>query len=203
MRGSHDQREHSSDADADSGRAHLFITQLAEYEAAIQEWLVADPEMGKRTLVQRMLSEKGCHVKSITAQHYINRLRRPVLTPKRRARRSMRGSSIVPKLSREQLESYMPNLRHAFEANPSMTQPTLKTTLAELGVAVSKSTMHHLWLELKNEYYTSRQEPFRMRHRIQGKQNPMRCNLGHSEWHHIEAIIRAHMAKKHLHTATI
>ena len=72
---------------------YLSISQLAEHEDAIQEWLEADPEMGARTLCSKMLSDKGCHVKPMTAQNYLIRLRRPAETPTRRNRRAMRGSS--------------------------------------------------------------------------------------------------------------
>ena len=46
----------------DAALEYLSISQLAEHEGAIQEWLSTDPDMGKRTLCNKMLSEKGCHV---------------------------------------------------------------------------------------------------------------------------------------------
>ena len=70
---------------------YLSMVELAEHEGAIWEWLTTDPEMGKRTLCSKMLSEKGCHVNVKTAENYLRLCREPV-TPTRRRRRSMRGS---------------------------------------------------------------------------------------------------------------
>ncbi len=136
----------------DAAVEYLSISQLAEHEGAIQEWLSTDPDMGQRTLCSKMLSEKGHHVKPTTAQHYLRRLRRPAETPTRRNRRSMRGSSSaivdvtnLRKLDRQQLEPYMPLFREAFQEKPSMTQPGLRALAAEHGVTASKAIMHSLW----------------------------------------------------------
>ena len=56
----------------------LSIVELADHEAAIQQWLSTEADMGYRRLCTKMLAEKGLHVKPITAQNYLLRLKRAV-----------------------------------------------------------------------------------------------------------------------------
>ena len=73
----------------------LSMIQLAKHEAAIREWLLTEPGMGKKRLCTMMLSQKSCHVKPRTAENYLIRLRREPETPSRKKRRPIRGSCVL------------------------------------------------------------------------------------------------------------
>ena len=79
----------------------LSIAQLADHEAAIQQWLSTDPEMGCKALCSKLRDGKGLHVKPITAQNYLRRLKREPTTPRRRKRRSIRGSGAAADVTAE------------------------------------------------------------------------------------------------------
>jgi hypothetical protein len=71
---------------------YLSIVELAGHEAAIQQWLSTEPDMGCKRLCTKMLAEKKLHVTPATARNYLLRLKREPATPRRKKRRSIRGS---------------------------------------------------------------------------------------------------------------
>jgi len=118
----------------------LSMTQLAKHEAAIREWLLAEPSMGRKRLCTMMLSEKSCHVKRTTAQSYLIRLRREPETPSRKRRRPIKGSCVIPEapagvettyLDLAALSAYDADIREWLSIEPNMGKNRLASKLFE------------------------------------------------------------------------
>ena len=198
MRGSDDVPEQPADAPE-----YLSINQLAEHEDAIRDWLEADPDMGKKILARKLLSEKGVHVNPKTAENYLTRLKRPAETPRRRDRRAMRGSSSavgdvtgLRKLGGSQLDPYKPAVRQSFEDKPSTTHDDVRTILAKAGVTASKADVQNLWRSMKLEHWASKAGDFKPMVRKRFKQAPVPCTIGHKDFHQVELLLRQHLARK-------
>ena len=191
-------------SESDDAVDYLSIVELAEHEAAIHEWLESEPDMGKRRLCAKMLSEKKLHVKPRTAQNYLTRLKRPAETPRRRDRRAMRGSSGavgdvagLRTLKRGQLERYKPAVLEAFERNASTTKAEVRTILADDGVAASKADLQHLWYSMKNEHWDSKAKVYFPMSRLRSKRTGVvPCTIGHKDIHNVELLLRQHLVRE-------
>ena len=190
-------------SESDDAVDYLSIVQLAEHEVAIREWLDSEPQMGKKRLCTKMLSEKKLHVKPRTAQNYLTRLKRAAETPRRRDRRAMRGSSGavgnvagLRMLKRGQLDPYKPAVLQAFERNASTTKAEVRTILSDEGVTVSKADLQDLWRWARIEHWASKAGKYwpmsRLRYKCTGIE---RCIIGHKDMHKVELLLRQQLAR--------
>jgi hypothetical protein len=191
---------------------------LRAYDVEARQWFNDDPTMFKSGLQRKFLKEKGLHLKLSVAESYLKRLRMaagqaaPIRMRKSRAKNAsapaamgvsisvskdalaaFEGLVLLPKGA--DFGDYMPSLKVAFAAEPSMTLPRLQLALAEQGVKTTRSAMTLLLDKLKTDFLASKVDVFRdYRCRMRAKQSKFACGIDHSSFHRLEPILRQQMA---------